>query len=318
MYPRLWIAPLSKEIIEITAKINNANGDFIGFIISENQVSKKGYTGFTVPSLRSIANQSFKKSPLIIRDHCKCEEEQLKEDCLYLDGIHIDPFKLDDPFKRTLDALRFCETQNSRLFYEIGTEEAIFKYDSCYLEDLLLYLKENFDAFGKIKYAVIQSGTKLKDGRNTGEEDLLALRYFWTVCYNFGKVPKIHNGDYLSNGSIQTQNSIAPLAINIAPEVGFIQSCTIYDNCVPKDKEALFKLCMSNKNTLKWFSENFDFFAAKRIVVSSCLHYNYQNDFVQRLIAQNSTEIKLNLYEYLVGKLCSLGLTISQKSVRYY
>ena len=48
------------------------------------------------------------------------------------------------------------------MMYEVGTEEAIFKYSPEKLKGFLSYLKTNLDGemFGQIKYAVVQSGTR--------------------------------------------------------------------------------------------------------------------------------------------------------------
>ena len=55
--------------------------------------------------------------------------ESLKDDCKYLDIIHIDPWKkypiFDDALEWTLKLINFCYSLNNTITYEIGTEEVI-------------------------------------------------------------------------------------------------------------------------------------------------------------------------------------------------
>ena len=98
--------------------------------------------------------------------------ESLKEDCKYLDLIHIDPWKkyprLQEGIQWTIDLINFCYNENPNIEYEIGTEEAIRPYNVDELEEILTSLKMNLteDIFKKIKYCVVQCGNSLVDCKN--------------------------------------------------------------------------------------------------------------------------------------------------------
>ena len=63
--------------------------------------------------------------------------------------------------KWTLEMIKFCYSKNPKIKFEIGTEEAIRRFEPEELELLIGYLKSNLskEAFSQIKYLVIQSGT---------------------------------------------------------------------------------------------------------------------------------------------------------------
>lgn len=311
----IWIAPLSNNIIEAATSINNKyKKNVIGFIISENQVSDKGYTGYSVDILHKKLNEESDISPFILRDHSSCEESILDKDLEWLNGIHIDPFKggHTDPFAKTLETILYCWAKNPDVFFEVGTEEAIFHYNAVYLDGLLKYLKNNLptQAFARIKYAVIQCGTKLKDGKNIGVTDLGSLKAMTEVCLNYGLIPKEHNGDYQSEYSIKEKATVSPnLSINIAPEVGFVESDTIYSMLNPRDKLVFFDLCRFNPNTKKWFSDDYDYRANQKTVVGSCGHYLYNNKEFNRIVSSYSVkeEVLRNLNSYLEQKISAIN-----------
>ena len=73
-------------------------------------------------------------------------------------------------YKKTIQLIKYCYELNPYIFYEISTEEAIrpLTCDNIYL--LLNTCKTELrpEIFKQILFCVIQSGTSLKDGVNTG------------------------------------------------------------------------------------------------------------------------------------------------------
>lgn len=315
--PKLWIAPLSENIVQAAVDVFDDGDRNIGFIVSENQVGgeKKGYTGLNAALLKEILDQKFSLgAPPIMRDHSSCDKDILKFDCKYFQGIHIDPFKKNlNPFKETAEALDYCFAANPELFFEVGTEEAVFKYSEFYLGDFLDYLKQVLapEVFSRIVFAVVQCGTKLQDGYNTGSYSETTLVASHKLCRSYNLLPKEHNGDYQSNEQLSKKALVTnyQFSVNIAPEVAFVESAAIYDNSNRALQSKLFDLCMKNPNRKRWFSDDYEFSSNRRIVVASLCHYLYQSEEFKNLVNFDSHlkgQINLHLREYLVGKISSI------------
>lgn len=294
--PKLWIAPLSPEIVKVAKEFN------VGFIISENQLNPKGgYTGWTYESLR-------KELPdhQIWRDHSSCNEQILKEDCRWLNGIHIDPFKLHPltSVYNTFQSINFIHGLNSKIKYEVGTEEAVFPYDFISLNLLLenLFLCSD-EIINNIEYAVIQCGTALKNGENIGVFNEERAIEFRTVCKLFNIIPKEHNGDYQGPWRIAAKNRLFKdnFAINIAPEIGSIQSEEIFKQLSSDNRCKMNQLIISNPNFNKWVDKDFDLNNLDDVRIARIGgHYIYQNEEFQNIINRkvdlDRVEFEIQMY----------------------
>jgi len=193
-----------------------------------------------------------------------------------LDIIHIDPWKslgFEDSIQYTVDLMERCSNINNRCLFEIGTEEAIFPMTTEMLEELIRKVKELSSHYPKIIYAVIQSGTSLKSGINTGNYDRNRLIKMIKICSDNGLLSKEHNGDYLEPKQMKEKFELGLSAINIAPEVAHIETELILDRLSPKKKQMWFALCLEQGSWKKWFPENYDPDANKYEVIRLCGHY---------------------------------------------
>ena len=86
----------------------------------------------------------------------------------------------------------------------------------------------------KVKYGVIQSGTKLEINSNIGNFDKKKSIEFIEICKKFNIKSKEHNGDYLSIKEIKKRFELGLSAINIAPEFGYIET-----KCILEEIESL-------------------------------------------------------------------------------
>ena len=156
-------------------------------------------------------------------------------DARHFDLVHIDPWKAKtdyrDGLKSTIDAVRMLDELNPRLGYEVGTEEAIRPMTAQELDRLILGLKSALPPalFGKIAYAVIQSGTSLLETQNTGNYNPHRLQDMLAVCSKHGLKSKEHNGDYLDTALIRSKFDAGLDALNIAPEFGKLETETAID-----------------------------------------------------------------------------------------
>jgi hypothetical protein len=295
---KLFLGPVSKNTIEATIEFANEYKIELGFIPSRRQID---YDGGYVENLNSKTFSEYVKSRTdkikIFRDHGgelqgkKSQEDtfiSFYEDSNYFDFIHLDPFlKYSDinvAAEKTVEYLKFCNFVNSNIQYEIGTEEALRKMS---LEDL-----ENFihkvkllltnEEFTKIKYLVIQCGTKLKNCQNTGEYDKDKLLKMIQLAKKYNFLSKEHNGDYQNIEIIKEKFNLGLDSINIAPEFGVIESSIILEELNSDSIDILFEQCLKSGKWKKWVNKDFDPQNNKIELIKICCHYIFStNDFIE-------------------------------------
>lgn len=282
MNPKYFIGPMSKNVVDSIIEFTTETGHQIGLIPSRRQVEWDGgyVNNWTTKEFNHHAN-----SLLLKRDHSGPGQGyndddgyiSLKEDCKYFDLIHIDPWKkypkYSDGLKWTINMINFCYKENPNIQFEIGTEEAIRRFEPKELNQLVidLYLTLDPKVFTQIKYLVIQSGTSLRENTNTGEYDKGRLLSMINVAKHWKLVSKEHNGDYIPSNLIKEKMSLGLDSINIAPEFGLIETQTYLDNGVDIDK--FWKICYDSKRWEKWVGPDFDPFTQKVDLIKICGHY---------------------------------------------
>lgn len=292
-FPKYYIGPMSQNVVDCVIKHGQQHS--IGFIPSRRQVDFSG--GY----VNNWNTQSFSKyvkeknsSVLICRDHGGALQGQTEddgydsfsEDANYFDLIHIDPFRIsktvEQAAKHTVDNIKFCFSKNRSVLYEVGTEEAIFKYQPNELNYFLNYLKTNLtdEEFFNIKYAVVQSGTglDLSTRTNTGNFSSSRLSNFIEVVKKYNLLSKEHNGDYLIDSfDVKVRYSVGLDAINIAPEFGQIESEYYLEVCKKtKLLEDLYEICYNSGKWKKWVKDVSR--VSKEQIIMICCHYVLSND----------------------------------------
>lgn len=182
--------------------------------------------------------------------------------------------------EKTAEILKFCDERNQNLVYEIGTEEAIYKITPRELDIFIQKIRTIVpdELFQKIKYLVIQCGTKLLNGRNIGDYDETQLKEMLNVAEKYGKIAKEHNGDWVSE-DIKTQKYNAGLrCINVAPEMAEIENCVILEHIKTNDDDynTVYDLCIKSEKWKKWV--DFDDIQEKRDeIILLCCHYVFSS-----------------------------------------
>jgi hypothetical protein len=301
--PKIFVGPMSKNVVDAVIALNQ---EFpIALIPSRRQVESDGgyVNNWTTLNFRNYV-KSKNGDIQLCRDHAgplQGQEmddgyESLKSDCLCLDLIHLDPFKsVDTIFKaaeKTSQMLASCYKDNPSIEYEVGTEEAIFKYEPEDLDNFLSLIKQGTtpEEFAQIKYACVQSGTglNLPDSKNTGTFDGERLKRFIEVTHKFGLLSKEHNGDFLTpNGGIKQRFVGCGLdAINIAPEFGQIETQIVMDYLMdnrPLGMSILKKICYDSKKWEKW---SIGRTLNTRQLIMTAGHYVFSNKDFKTLISQ--------------------------------
>ena len=308
---KYFIGPMTKNVVDSILEFSEETNNVIGFIPSRRQVEWDGgyVNNWTTKQFAEYVNDRLP----IKRDHSGPGQgytdddgfESLKEDCKYLDYIHIDPWKkypkYDDGLDWTVKMIEFCYELNPNIQYEIGTEQAIREFDADELDDFVNDVNKRlpFQIFKKITHLVIQSGTSLKGNVNTGEYDSERLTEMVDVASKWGLISKEHNGDYIPVELIKEKMSLGLDSINIAPEFGLIETISYIESNIDIDK--FWKICYDSKRWVKWVDDSFDPINQKEDLIKICGHYVLSHpDFISikpdidDVIKQN---VKKKLYE---------------------
>jgi hypothetical protein len=293
MKPKIFIGPMSKNIVDSIIEFSNEANIQIGLIPSRRQIEHSG--GYVNKwTTKNFCEYVTSKSSniLLVRDHCGPNQglmeddgiDSFTEDCKYFDIIHVDVWKkhqlYEDGLNSTLNFIKLGYSINKNLCYEIGTEEAIRRFEPEEIEKLIIDLKSNLpdEVYSKIKYIVIQSGTALKENKNIGTYDKDRLKKMISICKKYGLISKEHNGDYLNNEVLNEKFSLGLDSINIAPEFGQIETKTILQNINKEQIEEFFQICLESKKWEKWISKDFNPMLNKLELINICGHYLFSND----------------------------------------
>lgn len=317
MQPKLFVGPVSKNIIDACIDFVNTTGKTLGLIPSRRQVEIDGgyvYMDKISPFKTSSFARYVKfktKNILLVRDHCgpkqgKIEDdgvESFMEDCRFFDVIHIDPWKKYPIYKDGLEAtISFIEkgsVYNPFIKFEIGTEQAIKEFTpellNKFVEDLKNRLRPKL--FDKIAYLVVQSGTSLKGNINTGEYSEDRLTEMLSICKKFNLISKEHNGDYLDTKLIKRKFKLGLRAINIAPEFGKIESSYLVKKMEssPGLIEEFFRICRDSNTWQKWVDKTFIPDENKLETINICGHYVFSYPSFQNLKQKLGKEIDLEI-----------------------
>ena len=289
MTSKYFIGPMSRNVVDSIIEFCNRTNNVIGLIPSRRQIEWNGgyVNNWTTKEFTEYIKSKTDKI-LLIRDHSGPNQGQidddgyfsLTEDCKYLDIIHIDPWKRYQVFsegvEETIKMIEHCYNLNPDIQYEVGTEEAIRRFEPYELNDLVHQLKSRLkpEVFNQIQYLVIQSGTSLKGTNQTGNYDSIRLKEMIDVCKHHNLISKEHNGDYIPVSVIKEKFDVGLNSINIAPEFGLIETQTYLDNI--SDEKTLiefWQICYDSGKWIKWVNKEFDPHKNKIELIKICGHY---------------------------------------------
>lgn len=294
-----YLGPMSLNVIQGALQFHKEHPDLpLTFIPSRRQVDREGgyVNGFTMKTLREYVGED----AIIERDHggpgqgaeADSGWESLVEDIKYADIVHIDPWKAHPTYEEGLDwtvaAIVMCLGVNPYVRFEVGTEEAIRRFEVYELDKLLSDLQARLteSQFEAILFVVVQCGTALKEGINTGAFDADRLKRMLEIVERYGKEAKEHNGDWISKETVAAKAALGLQHINIAPELGEIESRVVYGLMDAEDREAFFEICWKSRKWEKWVTAEFDPLANKERLVHICGHYVFSNPAFQVLKAK--------------------------------
>jgi hypothetical protein len=314
----LFVGPVSKNVTDVVIDYVNRYNCKIVFIPSRRQIEYTGgyVNNWTTQAFCQYVRSRSTSSILIERDHSGPEQGRiqddgfasLKEDCKYLDIIHIDPWKAYTTYKEglewTLRMIEYCYNQNPRLLFEIGTEEAIRPFSTEELDNFLMDVKQKLpvDIVSRIKYVVIQCGTQLQATKNVGHFSPEKLQAMLKVVQKHGFEAKEHNGDWVAPSIFKEKMSYGLTHFNIAPELGEIETRVLLSTFSKEDVEEFYKICYESNTWVKWVSDSFDAQQEKELLMRVCGHYLF-SDPRFLAIKQKYPTIDSNIQRALRNKL---------------
>jgi len=277
---KLFFGPMSKNIVD--AVINN--GSYIGLIASRRQIDHAGgyVNNWTTRTFVEYVRSRTDKV-LICRDHGGIGQGEIFDDGLWslwedialMDIVHIDPWKVLEfkpAVEYTVKVIEKGYEINPDCLYEVGTEQAIYDMNPHLFYHFISELKSKLgDKFKNIIFGVIQSGTSLKAGLNTGMYSEDRLQLMNNVCKRHWLKSKEHNGDYLPASLVKQKFNLGLDAINIAPEIANLETKHILEKI--SDKNKWFDLVIKDGHWKKWFPSDFNPKENINLVLNVCGHY---------------------------------------------
>jgi len=281
------IGPMSRAVVDATIEYANIHSKPMIFIPSRRQIDwDGGYVGWNTEEFaKYVRNRT--SYIRIERDHGGPGQgtydddgfESLAADCKYLDIIHIDPWKkypnFQDGLEWTVKMIEYCYKRNKNVRYEVGTEQGIRPFEVEELDRLVINLKELLspEMFAQIEFIVIQCGTQLIEKSNCGEFDDSKLSAMISMVASHGKKAKEHNGDWVTMDTVHRKGALGLEYINIAPEMGEIETAEILKKLSVEDREKMFQLCLVSGKWKKWVSKDFVPTDNKEKLTLICGHY---------------------------------------------
>lgn len=323
MMTKLFIGPMSRNIIDTCIQFVNQENISLGLIPSRRQIDfDSGYVGFTTSEFVTYVLQRTNNVNNIIleRDHAGPFQGRNTDDGIQsiieditsgFHIIHLDPFKKFLDIKKaaqwTAKTIRSLDTVSVR--FEIGTESAIRPYTVNELGEFLAIVQKNISikTFKEVvEYIVIQSGTEI-DGlrnKNTFNEDKSKIMI--NLVHAMGFKAKEHNGDFLSNKDLKKRFSLGLDAINIAPEFGILETNVVLKHVHPGTKIQLLKFFVDSYKWSKWLPDSASYLE-KALFAG---HYNF-NDDRYKIIMKDFPEVQTIIRQEIYNRLKDLHLSCS-------
>jgi len=325
--PNIFIGPMSKNVVDAVIAVSNEENLSIGLIPSRRQIE---YSGGYVNNwtTQQFAEYVRSRAPRVVlqRDHGGAQQGDISDDgresflhdaFSSFDLIHVDPWKkfktVPEAAKNTIEMIEYISSYNPSCRYEVGTEEAIRRYETAELDSFLKILKGQLNAalWEKIEYAVIQGGTALLGTENIGVFDERRCAAMIEVCTNHSLKSKEHNGDFLAPGEIKKRFALGLDGLNIAPEFGGCETKCILEALQTEEQlDRFFNLCYESKRWKKWMPSDFVLTkSARQDIINVSGHYVFSHpDFIR--LKNEIPEIDSKIHSALVSKLKGILLVV--------
>ena len=239
--------------------------------------------------------------------------------------IHIDPSINLNSKKELIDrienlychCINFARKKNKDIYIELGKEEQTdgFTNDKD-LEEFIISILDmcKKNNLPKPNYIVDQFGTLVKETKNIGQitkDDKSSWNKFHSKIEIFKKYnikSKIHNADYLKPEILKKFNKVGVDAINIAPEIGVLETRKLIEVCkehsLRKEIDDFLEISLSSLKWQKWLINENNINDYDKAIISG--HYIFSDiDFVdlKKRITFELKKKQIDLNKYLINEI---------------
>lgn len=316
---KLGLGPMSKDIVDICLEYGKVNDYPIMLIASRNQVDFDSGYAFTTESFSECVNNNSFYDPervLICRDHCGPYFSDLDKNlslndavdrCLKtieadiksgFDLIHIDVSRVSQDMQESVATRLFdyALSLNPDIMFEFGSEDNTnigLDESIANLDNQLVFVQKYKN---NLKFFVTQTGSLTKHTQ-VGTFDPNLNKETSEKIHSYGLMFKEHNADYLLESDLSYRTKANVDAVNIAPQLGSIQSTVLYqlkDHCSVEFAD-FFNLVTNSDYWKRWvLSESgTDNFTKFRVAAHYC--YNHSEGKKLMAILNETEEFKNNL-----------------------
>ena len=278
---------MSPEAIRAICNYTHDTKRPLMIIASRNQVDAESGYVMTTPELRRLLDTLPTDYVWMCRDHCgpyfldsekdlslKAAVEATKKTIAYdieqgFDLIHIDTSRVDDTYDIAEELFKFASDLNPNIRFEFGTEENVGVAAGAikYREDV---------AFAKnmpnLEFVVAQTGSLCHEDHQAGTFEIDTVRDLVRVANDNGVKLKEHNADYLSADEIRLRRAAGVHAMNIAPQLGVVQTKLLKELCLQRAGDNLWndfsKVVLASGRWRKWTDSDLD---EQKVIVAG--HY---------------------------------------------
>ncbi|MFA5929945.1 MAG: tagatose-6-phosphate kinase [Candidatus Micrarchaeia archaeon] len=186
------------------------------------------------------------------------------------DILHIDPSVDGDKsltLARTIGAAKellshchsFAKKHGKQIQFEFGTEENVGKAASSEvfeesLSEVVVHCRK--EGMPPPMFVVGQTGSLVKEMRQVGSCDIKSASALVKCAGKYGVLLKEHNDDYLSEYQMSERKEAGIPSMNVAPELGVIESRVFADMCMEKARRDLLSsfisLAVASGKWKKW------------------------------------------------------------------
>lgn len=288
---RLGFGPMSPESIKAICTYTHDTQRPLMIIASRNQVDADSGYVMTTPKLRELLDTQPTDYVWMCRDHCgpyfldsekgfdlKKAVAATKKTIAYdieqgFDLIHIDTSRVDDTYGIAEELFEFAYKLNPNIRFEFGTEENVGVAAGAikYREDV---------AFAKnmpnLEFVVAQTGSLCYEDHQAGTFEIDTVRDLVKVANDNGVKLKEHNADYLTPLEVQLRRAAGVHAMNIAPQLGVVQTKLLKELCLARVGElewnAFANIVLASGRWSKWTDSDQD---DQKVIVAG--HYCFDS-----------------------------------------
>jgi len=291
----LGVGPVTREIIDVCVDISKKEIPIL-LIASRRQVESESINKSYVVSTEYMGNininnlykcrdhggpwQGIDEYNISFTDAMKFAMKSYKSDIENgFKIIHIDPsIEINDIYGTIEQLLQYCNELNPNIEYEIGTEETngIITDTSSFEEFVSMCVDISMRICHKKPLFVVgQTGTYVRETKQVGLFDFENTVKLCNITHKYGLFFKEHNADYLLIEDYKKHRHSGIDAINIAPELGVLQTMILLDNI--KNKELLnkfIKYVVDKKKWMKWSIKNNNISDINKCLIAGHYHFN--------------------------------------------